>query len=100
MALALTGDTLSAKEAEKWGLIWKCFSDETLMKFTEDFTRRFASGPTKAFAHTKLMQGASFSSLEEQLENEARRNESAATRRITADGNTSFSQKSSRTKGR
>ena len=36
MALALTGDTLSAKEAEKWGLIWKCFSDETLMKFAED----------------------------------------------------------------
>ena len=102
MALALTGDTLSAKEAEKWGLIWKCFSDETLMKFAEDFTRRFASGPTKAFAHTKLlMQEASFSSLEEQLENEARAQQVCGHSEDYAEGIRAFLQKSSpRFKGR
>jgi 2-(1,2-epoxy-1,2-dihydrophenyl)acetyl-CoA isomerase len=51
--LTLLGDALSATDAERWGLIWACVEDETLMEQAEAIARRFANGPTQAFQRIK-----------------------------------------------
>jgi 2-(1,2-epoxy-1,2-dihydrophenyl)acetyl-CoA isomerase len=51
--LALLGDTLSAADAERWGLIWACVADAELGQQAEALVRRFAAGPTQAFKRIK-----------------------------------------------
>jgi len=53
--LAMLGDALSAADAAEWGLIWACVEDEALMEQAEAVTRRFASGPTQAYRHIKVV---------------------------------------------
>lgn len=53
MGLALLGETLSAEQAQAWGMIWKCVDDDRLAAEAEQLVRHFASGPTLAFALTK-----------------------------------------------
>jgi len=53
MGLALTGDKLSAEQAEAWGLIWRCMDDDRLMPETESLAARFAQGPPLGYAATK-----------------------------------------------
>lgn len=53
MALAMTGDRLSAEDAERFGLIWKCVDDAQLAPETERLTRALASGPTRSLGLVK-----------------------------------------------
>jgi len=53
--LTLLGDTLSAADAARWGLIWACVDDATLMDEAEAIARRFATGPTQAFQRIKTV---------------------------------------------
>jgi 2-(1,2-epoxy-1,2-dihydrophenyl)acetyl-CoA isomerase len=53
MALAMTGDRLSAEDAERFGLIWKCVDDAQLGPETERFTHALASGPTRSLGLVK-----------------------------------------------
>ena len=53
MALAMTGDRLSAEDAERFGLIWKCVDDAQLGPETQRFTRALASGPTRSLGLVK-----------------------------------------------
>ena len=53
MALAMTGDRLSAEDAEKWGLIWKCVDDADLIPAAETLARQLASGPTRSLGLIK-----------------------------------------------
>jgi 2-(1,2-epoxy-1,2-dihydrophenyl)acetyl-CoA isomerase len=53
MALAMTGDRLSAEDAERFGLIWKCVDDAQLAPEAERFTRALASGPTRSLGLIK-----------------------------------------------
>jgi len=53
MALAMTGDRLSAEDAERFGLIWKCVDDAQLAPETERFTGALASGPTRSLGLVK-----------------------------------------------
>src|SRR5262245_22250749 len=53
MALAMTGDRLSAEDAERWGLVWKCVDDAQLMPEAEKIARSLASGPTRALGLIK-----------------------------------------------
>jgi 2-(1,2-epoxy-1,2-dihydrophenyl)acetyl-CoA isomerase len=53
MGLALLGETLSAEQAQAWGMIWKCVDDDRLAAEAEQLVRHFAAGPTLAFARTK-----------------------------------------------
>jgi 2-(1,2-epoxy-1,2-dihydrophenyl)acetyl-CoA isomerase len=46
MGLAMTGDRLSAEDAERWGLVWKCVDDAALKDEAEKLARQLASGPT------------------------------------------------------
>ncbi len=53
MGLALTGDPISAEEAERWGLIWKSVPDDQLRAEANALAQRFASGPTRGLGETK-----------------------------------------------
>src|SRR5258706_15483229 len=53
MALAMTGDRLSAEDAERWGLIWKCVDDANLKQESEKLSRALAKGPTKSLGLIK-----------------------------------------------
>jgi len=53
MALAMTGDRLSAEDAERFGVIWKCVDDAQLGPETERFTQALASGPTRSLGLVK-----------------------------------------------
>ncbi len=70
-ALALTGDTLAAEDAERWGLIWKCVDDASLADASSALAERLAKGPTRAFAWIKrALDAAPHHSLAEQLQYE------------------------------
>lgn len=70
--LALTAQPLSARQAEDWGLIWKCHPDDELMAEARKLTANFANGPTLGLGLTKkCIQGAATNSLSDHLEIEA-----------------------------
>jgi len=64
MALAMTGDRLSAEDAERFGVIWKCVDDAQLAPETERFARALAGGPTKSLG---LIKKAMYSSADNTL---------------------------------
>ena len=69
MGLALTGDKLSAEQAEQWGLIWKCFDDDKLMHEADKLVEGFAQAPTRALAAIKrAIHAAENNSLDAQLD--------------------------------
>ena len=71
MGLALTGDPLSAEQAEAWGMIWKCIDDDTLQAEATALGQRFANGPTKGLAATKQrLRAAMLNTLDEELDAE------------------------------
>ena len=53
MALAMTGDRLSAEDAERWGVIWKCVDDSELKNESEKMAQSLANGPTRSIGLVK-----------------------------------------------
>ena len=53
MGTALFGEAVSARQAESWGLIWRCIPDDALAETRAEITRTLAQGPTRAYAATK-----------------------------------------------
>jgi len=53
MGLALLGDKLSAADAERWGLIWRCVEDDALMPTVTAVARQLAAGPTQGYLRTR-----------------------------------------------
>jgi len=53
MGLAMLGDKLSAAEAERIGLIWKCVDDASLAEEARKLAERLAAMPVKALATTR-----------------------------------------------
>jgi 2-(1,2-epoxy-1,2-dihydrophenyl)acetyl-CoA isomerase len=69
MGLALTGEKLSAEQAEAWGLIWKCVDDEALMPAVTALARQLAAGPTRGYLRTRqAIEAAATSSLPASLD--------------------------------
>ena len=80
--LALLGETLTAEQAEAWGLIWRVVDDERLMDEAQALARNLATQPTKGLGLIKraLLASASNSldaqlDLERDLQREAGRTE-------------------------
>ncbi len=68
MGLTLLGDRLSAEEAANWGLIWKCFDDDSFSAEVEKLLNQLAQAPTLGLARTKQALYASpHNSLAQQL---------------------------------
>src|SRR5260221_6273349 len=64
VAPAMTGDRLSAEDAARWGLIWKCVDDAELGSESEKLALQLASGPTKSLG---LIKRAIYSSADNDL---------------------------------
>ena len=69
MALAMTGERLSAEDAERWGLIWKCVDDTDLRSESEKLALQLASGPTRSLGLIKqAIYGSANNDLAAQLD--------------------------------
>jgi 2-(1,2-epoxy-1,2-dihydrophenyl)acetyl-CoA isomerase len=55
LGMALTGQPLSAEQAEAWGLIWRCVDDDQLAAETNALAEKFAAGATRGLAETKRL---------------------------------------------
>jgi 2-(1,2-epoxy-1,2-dihydrophenyl)acetyl-CoA isomerase len=67
-ALMLLGDKINAVDAEKLGMIYKAFPDETFVEESMKIAITLSKLPTKALAYTKQALNLSFNnSLEQQL---------------------------------
>jgi 2-(1,2-epoxy-1,2-dihydrophenyl)acetyl-CoA isomerase len=64
MALAMTGDRLTAEDAERFGVIWKCVDDAQLKSEAEKLSTTLAAGPTKSLG---LIKHAMYSSAHNDL---------------------------------
>jgi 2-(1,2-epoxy-1,2-dihydrophenyl)acetyl-CoA isomerase len=53
MALAMTGERISAEDAERYGLIWKTVDDDKLMAHAEALAADLAAGPTRSLGLIK-----------------------------------------------
>jgi 2-(1,2-epoxy-1,2-dihydrophenyl)acetyl-CoA isomerase len=72
LELALTGDELGSKEAERLGLVYKVVPGGQLMETARELGSRLARGPAKAIGFTKRALNKSISSdLETMLEYES-----------------------------
>jgi 2-(1,2-epoxy-1,2-dihydrophenyl)acetyl-CoA isomerase len=69
LGLALLGEKLSAEDAEKWGLIWRCVDDTEFAGCVEQLAKRLADAPTRGLARAKQAIYGSWSrSYEEALD--------------------------------
>ena len=57
--MAMLADTISAEQAEQWGLIWKVYDDSRLMGEAHALCERLAKAPTYALGLTKRALDAS-----------------------------------------
>jgi 2-(1,2-epoxy-1,2-dihydrophenyl)acetyl-CoA isomerase len=70
-ALMMLGEKVSAADAEKMGMIYKIFPDETFAENSKNISLYLAQMPTKGLAYTKQVLSMSFTtSFEEQLHDE------------------------------
>lgn len=60
MGLALTGDAVTAEQAEAWGMIWKAVDNDQLMEVALKQARHFTSQPTLGLSLIKKSIRASF----------------------------------------
>ncbi len=93
-ALMMTGDKVSANEAERMGMIYKVFADVTFEEESKKIAHALAQMPTKSLAYTKHVLNSSVSnSWEEQLMLEDQFQQKAASTKDYQEGITSFLEK-------
>ena len=69
LGLAMLGDRLSARQAEEWGLIWKCVADDELAAEAGKLAKYLATRPTRGLGLIKrAMLASSTHSLDQQLD--------------------------------
>lgn len=70
-ALMMLGEKVSATDAERFGMLYKVFPDETFAEESKKIAATLAAMPTKGLAYTKQLLNHSFvNSWEEQLQDE------------------------------
>lgn len=69
MGMALLAERVSAEDAERWGLVWKCMDDAKLMDEATSLARTLAAGPTHTYGMIKkALYASSGNSLDQQLD--------------------------------
>ncbi len=69
LGLALTGDKLTAEQAERWGLIWRVVEDAELRSVATQVATQLAQQPTRALAAIKhAMRASMTNTLDQQLD--------------------------------
>ena len=51
--MMMLGEKISGKQAEEWGLVYKCVADDALMDEARALAEKLANGPTIAIKHIK-----------------------------------------------
>ena len=93
-AFMMLGDKISAEEAERIGMIYKFFPDDTFIRESENISITLANLPTKGLAYTKLALSKSLGhSLEQQLLVEDDLQQKAAATKDFSEGVTAFLEK-------
>jgi 2-(1,2-epoxy-1,2-dihydrophenyl)acetyl-CoA isomerase len=93
-AFMMLGDKVSAREAEKLGMVYKVVDAETFMETLEETATTLAQMPTKALGLTKQLLNASMSNtLEEQLDMESKYQIESAQSDDYAEGVAAFVEK-------
>lgn len=94
LALMMTGEKVSAEEAEKLNMIYKVVEDESFESEVQLLAQQLATMPTRALGLTKRAVNLSlFNSLEDQLEIEERLQTEAGETDDFAEGVNAFIQK-------
>lgn len=71
-AAVLTGETIDAETAERWGMIWRVADDDALEAEVAEVARTMAQRPTRSLGAAKNLLNESWNnSLPEQFEREA-----------------------------
>jgi 2-(1,2-epoxy-1,2-dihydrophenyl)acetyl-CoA isomerase len=69
MGMAMLAERVSAEDAERWGLIWKCVDDAKLMEEANAMAHALATGPTHTYGMIKkAIYASADNSLDEQLD--------------------------------
>ena len=93
-ALAMLGDKVSAEEAERIGMIYKCVSSEEFEETTNKLALKMANMPTKALGLIKQTLNKSLTNnLEDQLALESKNQIEAAGTKDYAEGVAAFIEK-------
>jgi 2-(1,2-epoxy-1,2-dihydrophenyl)acetyl-CoA isomerase len=93
-ALMMLGDKISAKEAERIGMIYKYFPDEVFFYESEKIATALSQLPTKGLAYTKQALNKSLEqNLEQQLETEDSLQRKAAATNDFKEGVSAFIEK-------
>jgi len=93
-ALALTGEPVSAEQADRWGMIWRSVDDDALMGEAETLTAHLATQPTAALGLIKRALDASAdNTLDAQLALEAELQKQASLMPDYAEGVAAFTEK-------
>jgi len=72
LGLAMTGDALSAEQAEAWGMIWRVVETETLQQEAIQLAKQLATQPTRSLAAIKqAMYAGATQTLNQSLDLEA-----------------------------
>ena len=94
LALMMTGDKVSALEAEKLNMIYKAVDDESFDEEIENFANQLAIMPTRGLGLTKKAVNLGlFNSLEDQLDVEEKIQVEAGSTEDCAEGVAAFLQK-------
>jgi 2-(1,2-epoxy-1,2-dihydrophenyl)acetyl-CoA isomerase len=69
MGMAMLAERVSAEDAERWGLIWKCVDDERLMDEANNLAQALAVGPTHTYGMIKkAIYASATNTLDTQLD--------------------------------
>ena len=94
LALMMTGDKVSALEAEKLNMIYKAVDDESFDEEIKNFANQLALMPTRGLGLTKKAVNLGlFNSLEDQLDVEEKIQVEAGSTEDFAEGVAAFLQK-------
>jgi 2-(1,2-epoxy-1,2-dihydrophenyl)acetyl-CoA isomerase len=93
-ALMMLGEKVHAEDAERMGMIYKIFPDETFAENAMSIASFLSQMPTKGLAYTKQLLGHSlYSSLEDQLQDEDVCQQRAASTKDFEEGVKAFLEK-------
>jgi 2-(1,2-epoxy-1,2-dihydrophenyl)acetyl-CoA isomerase len=94
LGMALTGEPVSAAQAESWGLIWRAVPDETLADEARALALRLAAAPTQALVATRrAMREGWQRSLPEQIDAERQAQRALGLTQDYAEGVAAFREK-------
>ena len=93
-ALMMLSEKITADEAEKMGMIYKCYNDDEFSSASESLAEKLSKMATRGLAYTKkALQWSSTHTIYEQLQNEDKLQQWAAATHDFKEGVQAFVEK-------